>query len=87
MNPQRTLLSKTSKTTLSIIGIVIFLALFGFFSSPFSISSPSRPSFSDLKMGIVHIVMFEFKEEATAAEITDVRYADFISPTTIYWFL
>jgi hypothetical protein len=27
-------------------------------------------------MGIVHIVMFEFKEEATAQEIADVRYSD-----------
>jgi hypothetical protein len=24
-------------------------------------------------MGIIHIVMFEFKEEVTAEEITDVR--------------
>lgn len=73
MDRQRTVLSKTSKTTLSIIGIVIFLALFGFFSSPFTNSTLSRPSFGNSKMGIVHIVMFEFKEEATAAEITDVR--------------
>jgi hypothetical protein len=84
MNRQRTVLSKTSKTTLSIIAIVIFLALFGFFSSPFTHSNPSRPSFSNSKMGIVHIVMFEFKEEATAAEITDVRNPYVTSPTTMF---
>jgi hypothetical protein len=27
-------------------------------------------------MGIVHVVMFEFKEEATAEEIADVRYTN-----------
>jgi hypothetical protein len=27
-------------------------------------------------MGIVHIVMFEFKEDATAEEIADVRHPD-----------
>jgi hypothetical protein len=72
MDRQRTVLSKTSKTSLSIIGIIIFLVLFGVFSSPFSKSSPSKSSFTNSKMGIVHIVMFEFKEEATPEEITDV---------------
>jgi VIT1/CCC1 family predicted Fe2+/Mn2+ transporter len=75
MDRQRTVLSKTSKYSLSIVAVLIFLALFGFFSSPFSSSSPSRSSFSGSKMGIVHIVMFEFKEEATADEIADVSYS------------
>jgi hypothetical protein len=72
MDRQRTVLSKQSKTTLSLIGIIIFLALLGFFSSPLRNPSPTRPAFSDSKMGIIHIVMFEFKQEATEAEITDV---------------
>jgi hypothetical protein len=76
MDRQRTVLSKTSKYSLSIIAVIFFLALFGFFSSPFSSSSPSRSSFSSSKMGIVHIVMIEFKEEATADEISDVSFPD-----------
>jgi hypothetical protein len=73
MDRQRTVLSKTSKTTLSIIGVIIFLALFGFLSSPLRDPSPARSTFTNSKMGIIHIVMFEFKEEATEAEIADVR--------------
>jgi hypothetical protein len=77
MDRQRTALTKTSRNSLSIIGIICFIALVGFLGSSFSKSSPSRPSFGNSKMGIVHIVMFEFKEEATADEIADVRLSAF----------
>jgi hypothetical protein len=74
MDRQRTVLSKTSKTTLFIVGVISFIALFGFLASPFSGSHPhEQSSLTNSKMGIIHIVMFEFKEEATREEITDVR--------------
>ena len=76
MDRQRTVQSKQSKYGLSIVAVIVFLAFFGIFNSPFSNSSPSRSSFSSSKMGIVHIVMFEFKEEATAGEIADVSCLD-----------
>jgi hypothetical protein len=73
MDRQRTVLSKTSKTTLFIVGVISFIALFGFLVSPFSSRPNEQSSLTNSKMGIIHIVMFEFKEEATREEITDVR--------------
>jgi len=34
---------------------------------------PEKVSLSSSKMGIVHIVMLEFKEEVTTEEVKDVR--------------
>ncbi len=76
MDRQRTVLSKQTKYGLSIVAVIVFFIFWGIFNSPFSNSSPSRSSFSSSKMGIVHIVMFEFKEEATSTEIVDVSFLD-----------
>ena len=72
MDRQRTVLNKNSKTSLYIFSAIAFLALFGFLFSPFS-SRPTNSTFGNIKMGIVHIVMFEFKEDASAEQIKDVR--------------
>ncbi|RDW60260.1 hypothetical protein BP5796_11866 [Coleophoma crateriformis] len=60
-----------SKPKLFILAGLAFIALFGFINFPSGSSSPSepRPSFTKAKMRIIHIVMFEFKEEVTAEEI------------------
>ena len=65
-----------SKQNLLIVGLIDFIALVSFFRFPFCDSSPPTYSVTNSKMGIVHIVMFEFKEDATAEEIADVRYPD-----------
>jgi hypothetical protein len=67
MNHQR---SGPSKQTLLIVGLISFIAisLFGF---SFSTSGPQKPD--KMGNGIVHIVMFQFKEKATADDIIDVR--------------
>jgi hypothetical protein len=66
--------SRLSKQALLIVSLISFIAIISFFSFPFSKSSPPEHSAINSKMGIVHVVMFEFKEEATAEEIADVRY-------------
>ena len=71
MDRQRTVLTKNSKTSLYIFSAIAFLALFGFLFAPFS-SSRTESSFGSNKMGIVHIVMFDFKEDASAEQIKDV---------------
>lgn len=61
-----------------IIGVISFISLFAVFNSPLH-SSRSTPLFTaGSSMGIVHIVMFEFKEEAGVGEIKDVSVS-FIS--------
>ncbi|KUJ15011.1 uncharacterized protein LY89DRAFT_686591 [Mollisia scopiformis] len=62
-----------SKPTLAIIGAISVIALFSLFKFPFSSLNHTEPLFPpSSKDGIVHIVMFEFKEEATAEQVTDV---------------
>jgi hypothetical protein len=64
-----------SQPTLIIIGVLSLLALFSFFTfpSPFRASNPTNfPSVTNPKLGIVHIVMFEFNEGVKESEITDV---------------
>ena len=59
---------------LLVVDLIRLIATISFFGFPFSNSSPPKHSVSNSNMGIVHVVMFEFKEEATAEEIADVRY-------------
>ncbi|TVY21844.1 hypothetical protein LARI1_G000226, partial [Lachnellula arida] len=73
MNRQR---HNLSKPTLIAIGIVSLIALFTLFNLPSSNPSRTKPdnsSLSNPNMGkIVHIVMFEFKEEVSAEAVKDV---------------
>lgn len=68
MNRQRN--NNPSKLTLFFITGIILLALLGIFNFPHN--NNAQPSSTSHKMGIIHIVMFEFKEEATTEQITDV---------------
>ena len=66
-----------SKQTVLVVSLISYIAIISFFRFPFSNSSPLKPPVTNSKMvHIVHIVMFEFKEEATVKEIADVRYSD-----------
>jgi hypothetical protein len=71
MNCQR---SGPSKQTLLIVSLLSFIVIITFSRFPFSNLSPSKHTLTNSKMGIVHVVMFEFNEEATAEQIADVRY-------------
>jgi len=66
MNQQRNMLSKP---WLFCVGVISFIALFSLFGIPFTKSSPGL---TNSKVGIIHVVMFEFKEEVKTEEITDV---------------
>lgn len=70
MNHQRSILSKP--IVLCIIGFLGFIALFSVLRFPLSSSNPTYLSLADAKISIIHIVMFEFKEETKPEEITDV---------------
>ncbi len=72
-----------SKQTLLIIGLVTFLALVGLYSVPFQDSSPKALP-HPVKRGIMHIVMFEFKDETTEEQRIDVRRTPFFSPRLSY---
>ncbi|TVY47899.1 hypothetical protein LOCC1_G001571 [Lachnellula occidentalis] len=73
MNRHRHVLSKF---TLIAVGIISLIALFTIFNSPSinpSFPKPDVSSFSNSNMGkIVHIVMFEFKDELSAEAVKDV---------------
>lgn len=70
MNRQRNMLSKLTPFILIVLALI---AIFSFFHFPSGATSSKRSALADFKMGIIHIVMFEFKEEATAEEIAGVR--------------
>jgi hypothetical protein len=63
-----------SKPWLFCVGVISFIALFSLFRIPFTKSSPGELCLTNSKVGIIHVVMFEFKEEAKAEEIMDVRF-------------
>jgi hypothetical protein len=67
-----------SKPWLFCVGVLSFIALFSLFRIPFTKSndsSPGEPCLTNSKVGIIHVVMFDFKEEVKAEEIMDVRFS------------
>lgn len=76
MNQHRYVLPKR---TLGIIGVICLFALFALFAT-FGFTSinsyrttPTQQSLATSEMGrIIHIAMFEFKEEVTTEEVNDV---------------
>jgi hypothetical protein len=64
-----------SKPWLFCVGVISFIALFSLFGIPFTKSSPGELCLTDSKVGIIHVVMFKFKEEVTTEEIMDVRFS------------
>jgi len=72
MNSQRNMLSKP---WLFCVGVISFIALFSLFRIPFTKSSPGELFLTNSKVGIIHVVMFDFKEEVKAEEIMDVRFS------------
>jgi hypothetical protein len=72
MNSQRNMLSKP---WLFCVGVISFIALFSLFRIPFTKSSPVAPCLTNSGVGIIHVVMFDFKEEVKAEEIMYVRFS------------
>jgi hypothetical protein len=73
MNRQRQIPSKPTLITIGIISLIPLFGIFNFSSSNQNRTKPEQPSLANSNMGIVHIVMFEFKEKVTAEEVKDVR--------------
>jgi len=64
------------KRTLLIIGAIRSIVLFATFGlTPITLrTTTTTQSLATSKMGIIHIVMFEFKEEVTIGEVKDVSH-------------
>ncbi|CAL3973095.1 hypothetical protein PZA11_005419 [Diplocarpon coronariae] len=69
MNKSMQRSSPWKQTSVIVVVAISMLALVSFFMFP----SSTAPSVLGSGTGIVHIVMFEYKEDAKAAEVTDVN--------------
>jgi hypothetical protein len=66
-------LQQNTKPAISILIILFLIASFAYITFPSHTCNTPLPPLTNSKMGIIHIVMFEFKPEVTPEEISDVR--------------